>query len=338
MMQTRTTLAEMSKALDLSISTVSKSLSGSSEISLSTQTRVRNFAKLCNYIPNNFASSLRKGYTSTVGLVIPNILNPFYAKVFAGIENYLDENNYKLITSISNESIEKESKSLTKMAGGYVDGVIICVSKETELTNTYDHINALTDRGTPLVLFDRICDMIDCDKVIIDDYQSAYDTTDHLIKNKGLKNIIMTSLIDNLHHGKLRAEGFKDAMKANNLPTENRIIVADTLEALKIQLVSTLENDTTIDGIFGLNEQAVLQALQVTSPLKSNVKDANITIAGFCNHCQANHHPSLIIVEQNAEAIGAAAAKLILRRIKNTQLKNTQMQPFQTKMIATELV
>ena len=338
MMQTRTTLAEMSKALDLSISTVSKSLSGSSEISLSTQTRVRNFAKLSNYIPNNFASSLRKGYTNTIGLVVPNILNPFYAKVFAGIENYLDENNYKLITSISNESIEKESKSLRKMAGGYVDGIIICVSKETELTNTYDHINAITDRGTPLVLFDRICDMIDCDKVIIDDYQSAYDTTSHLIQNKGLKNIIMTSLIDDLHHGKLRSEGFRDAMKANNLPIENKIIVANSVDGLKSKLISSLENDNSIDGVFGLNEQAVLQTLQVTSQLKSNTQAPDITIAGFCNQCQANHHPSLIIVEQNAEAIGAAAAKLILRRIKNIQLKNTQMQPFQTKMIATELV
>lgn len=333
MMQTRTTLAEMSKALDLSISTVSKSLSGSSEISLTTQTRVRNFAKLCNYIPNNFASSLRKGYTNTIGLVVPNILNPFYAKVFAGIENYLDQHNYKLIISISNETIEKESKSLRKMAGGYVDGIIICVSKETELTNTYDHINSLTSRGTPLVLFDRICDVVDCDKVIIDDYKAAYDTTDHLIKNKGLKNIIMTSLIDNFHHGKLRAKGFKDAMKANNLPVENKIIVADTVEALNRKLISTLENDSSIDGFLGVNEQAVLQTLQVTNQLKSNAQDHDITIAGFCNQCQANQHPSLIIVEQNAEAIGAEAAKLILRRI-----KIPQMQPFQTKMIATELV
>ena len=333
MMQTRTTLAEMSKALDLSISTVSKSLSGSSEISLSTQTRVRNFAKLCNYIPNNFASSLRKGYTSTIGLVVPNILNPFYAKVFSAIENHLDQNNYKLITAISNESIEKESKSLRKMAGGYVDGIIICVSKETELTNTYDHINALTNRGTPLVLFDRLCEMIKCDKVIIDDYKAAYETTNHLIKNKGLKNIVLTTLIDNFHHGKLRAEGFKDAMKANNLHVKNNIIAADSLEALKSKLISILEKDTSIDGIFGLNEQAVLQTLQVTNQLKSKGGHQEITVAGFCNQCQATQNPSLIIVEQNAEAIGVAAAKLILRRI-----KNTQMQPFQTKMIATELV
>ena len=333
MMQTRTTLAGMSKALNLSISTVSKSLSGSSEISTTTQMRVRDFAKSCNYIPNNFATSLRKGYTNTIGLVVPNILNPFYAKVLAGIESHLDQNNYKLITSISNESLDKESKSLNKMAGGYVDGFILCVSKETELTNTYDHISALTSRGTPIVLFDRLCESIDCDKVIIDDYKAAYETTDYLIKIKGLKNIIMTSLIDNFYHGKLRAEGFKDALEANNMSTTNKIIVADTVEALKSKLIAILEKDNNIDGVFGLNEQAVLQTMQITNQLKSKPSAHDITIAGFCNQVQANYNPSLIIVNQNAEAIGTAAAKMLLKRIKNTQL-----QPFQTKMIATELV
>lgn len=330
MVRTRTTLAEMSKALDLSISTVSKSLSGSPEISLPTQTRVRNFAKLCNYIPNNFASNLRKGYTNTIGLVIPNILNPFYAKVLAGIENHLDQNNYKLITSISNESLEKESNSLHKMAGGYVDGFIVCVSKETELSNTYDHINTLTKRGTPLVLFDRICDTIDCDKVIIDDFKAAYETTDYLIKNKGLKHIVMTSLIDNMCHGKLRAAGFKAAMEANNVNIQDHFIVADNVEELKRELRIKLEENHQIDGVFGLNEQAVLQSLHVINQLKTPNINRQISIAGFCNPSHAIYHPSLIVVNQNAEAIGATAAKLIIKRIKNTQI-----QPFQTKMIAT---
>lgn len=332
MVRTRTTLAEMSKALDLSISTVSKSLSGSPEISLPTQTRVRNYAKLCNYIPNNFASSLRKGYTNTIGLIIPNILNPFYAKVLAGIEEYLDEHHYKLITSISNESLTKESTSLNKMAGGYVDGFILCVSKETELTNTYDHINTITKRGTPLVLFDRICDTVECDKVIIDDYKAAYDTTDYLINDKGLKHIVMTSLIDNMCHGKLRAEGFKAAMIANNLQVKNHLIVADTKEELRTKLLKALEENGQIDGVFGLNEQAVLQSIQIKNRIKSTAPDRDVTVAGFCNQTQAKYYPSLIVVNQNAETIGKAAAKLILKRI-----KNKQMPPFQTKMIATEV-
>lgn len=331
-MQSRTTLSEISKALNLSVSTVSKSLSNSSEISSITKKRVQNFAKQCNYIPNNFAASFRKGYTNTIGLVIPNILNPFYAKVLLGIEDYLDFRGYKLITSISNESIDKESKSLNKMAGGYVDGLIICVSKETELKNKYDHINGLIDQGTPVVMFDRICEMIDCDKVIIDDYKAAYDTTEHLIAKKGFKNIIMTSLIDNLHHGKLRAEGFKNAMKAHNLNIEDKIIVGETVEDLKEKLNTRLKADKTIDAIFGVNEQAVLQAMHTTRRLNAEGSKNEITITGFCNQCQSHYNSSLIIVNQNAEEIGTETAKLLLSRIKSTETKG-----YKTKTIHTFL-
>jgi LacI family transcriptional regulator len=127
MIQSRTTLTEISKALNLSVSTISKSLSNSSEISVITKEKVKAFAKDCNYVSNSFASSFRKGYTNTIGLIIHNILNIFYAKVLIGVEKHLDEKGYMLITSISNDSKEKESKSITQMGGSYVDGLIICV-------------------------------------------------------------------------------------------------------------------------------------------------------------------------------------------------------------------
>ena len=118
MIHTRPTLSQISKALDLSISTISKSLSDSPEISISTKQKVQEFARKCNYRPNSFAASLRRGYTKNIGLIIPSVLNPFYAKVLVGIEKYLDENDYKLFTSISNESAEKESHYLSlKMLG-----------------------------------------------------------------------------------------------------------------------------------------------------------------------------------------------------------------------------
>lgn len=330
MIQSRTTLSEMSKALNLSISTVSKSLSDSTEISTLTKKRVQDFAKQCNYIPNNFAASFRKGCTSTIGLIIPNILNPFYAKVLHGIENYLDENGYKLITSISNESKEKETNSINKMASGYIDGLIICVSKESQLSNEYNHINTLIRQGTPVVLFDRICDKIDCDKVIIDDYKVAYNMTKHLIKNKNCKNILMTSLINDLQHGKLRAEGFKDAMKAHHINTDDKIIVADSRENLKQKLYTALDKDKSIDAIFGVNEQAVVQAMHIKRNLNSKNASKELTIAGFCNQCQADYDPSLLIINQNAEEIGIQTATLILKQLKNTKPKDSLTKTIKT--------
>lgn len=329
MMQSRTTLSEMSKVLNLSVSTVSKSLSDSSEISNLTKKRVQDFAKQCNYIPNSFAASFRKGHTNTIGLVIPNIQNPFYAKVLSGIEKHLDENGYKLITSISNESIDKESSTLKNMAAGYIDGLIICPSKEAELKNDYAHIKSLLNRGTPVVMFDRICEELDCDKVIIDDYNSTFETTEYLIKVKGCNNIIMTSLIDSLQHGKLRADGFKAAMKKHNRDINKNIVVADNVDDLKKKLNTILKKDRTIDGVFGVNEQAVVQAMHVIRDLKTKGLKKDIVIAGFCNQKQADYNPSLIVVNQNAEEIGIEAAKLALKRIKKIDKKT-----FFTKTIA----
>lgn len=328
-MQTRTTLSELSKALNLSISTVSKSLSDSPEISDKTKDKVKAFAKECNYIPNSFAASFRKGCTNTIGLVIPNVRNPFYANVLAGIEDYLDQHGYRLITSISNESVDKESNSLKKMAEGYVDALIICPSKETELKRQYDHINALIGQGTPVVMFDRICEELHCDKVIINDYKSSYETTEYLIQEKQCKHIIMVSLIDNLQHGKLRADGFKNAMRTNHLNCENTSIVANTEEELKVKLSKVLVENKSIDGVFCVNGRAVAQAMHTIRDIKSKDANRDITLAGFCNQMQADYDPSLIVVNQNAEKIGQESAKIILKRIKKAEKKS-----FFTKTVA----
>lgn len=324
MAQSRTTLSKMSKALNLSISTISKSLSDSSEISDLTKNRVKKFADQCNYVPNHFAVSFRKGFSNTIGLIIPNMLNPFYAKVLIGVENYLDKKGYRLMTSISNESKDKEEKSLKKMMGGYVDGLIVCASKETELSNEYNHINAALYRGMPLVMFDRISEMINCDKVISNDYQAAYNTTTLLIKKEKCKHIILTSLINDLYHGQLRTQGFKDAIKDNSDRVTGEIIIAKNKELLDLKLRKALKENINTDAVFGANEAAVLKALHLRRELKSA-----ITIAGFCNQRQSEAHPSLLIVDQNAEKIGIECAKLLLKRIGDSMVSS-----FQTKTVS----
>jgi len=321
-MQSRTTLSGMSKVLNLSISTVSKSLSDSSEISKLTKKRVQDFALQCNYIPNSFAASLRKGYTNTIGLIIPNILNPFYANVLLGIEKYLDKNDYKLITSISNESRHKESRSLKNLTSGYVDGLIICASRETEVMSRYNDVMTLIEQDTPVVMFDRTSERINCDKVVINDYKISFDATEYLIKKRGCKNIIMTSQISKLGHGKLRAEGFKAALKKYNISHESRILALDDPHELKHKLTDLIKNDPNIDGIFAANEMAVIQSTSVSNLLTLNNLNKNIVIVGFCSQLQSEYNPSLIAINQHPEKIGIETAKLILKRIKSENKEN----------------
>lgn len=327
----RITLSSMSKALNLSISTISKALSDSHEARAETRKRVLEYAKECNYVPNRLASSFRKGTTNTIGLILPNILNPFYAKVLVGVEGYLEENGYKLITSISNDFIAKETKKLSVMSSGFVDGLILCVSKEAEQNKDYKHIKTLVDNRTPLVIFDRICEDLDCDKVITDDFKAAFDATEHLITQRGCKHIVITSKTNNLPHLKLRKKGFEKAVKKYRTNVKSTVILGDNSKELKQKLNDLLSKDSSIDGIFGVNEKSVLLAIIETNKLQK--ENNKISIAGFCHDKQSKYDDTLTVINQNAKKMGRESAKLLLERIHN----KSERYKFCTKTIEVNL-
>ncbi len=117
---------------------------------------------------------------------------------------------YNVITCISNESLEKEIHTLEMLSNGTIDGFILSVSEEAQKLQDYNHFSAIINDGTPIVMFDRIADEVDCDKVVVDDFDSALNSTQHLI-NLGCKNIALISSVDNLSVGKLRADGYLKA-------------------------------------------------------------------------------------------------------------------------------
>ena len=214
-MKAKATLKQIAKELNVSVSTVSKALNDSPEISEQTKTKIKEYAKLKNYKPNVIGLNLKNRKTKTIGVIIPNILNSFFAKVFSGIEKVADAKGYNVIMCISNESLEKEAHTLEMLSNGTIDGFILSVSEEAQKQNNYDHFKEIINDGTPIVMFDRIAEGIDCDKVIVDDFDSALDSTQRLI-DLGCKNIALLSSVDNLSVGKLRFEGYlKDINSAN---------------------------------------------------------------------------------------------------------------------------
>ena len=119
------TLKELAKELKVSVSTVSKALHDSPEISVSTIEKVKELAKKRNYKPNKIALSLKSNRTLTIGVVIPDILNRFYSKVLDGIHDSADKHGYDVITITTKESIIKEIDSLQILSTGNVDGVAL---------------------------------------------------------------------------------------------------------------------------------------------------------------------------------------------------------------------
>ena len=142
-MRNKITLKELSKLLNVSISTVSKALNDSPEISQKTIDRVKELALLHNYRPNPTAVNLKSSKSGTIAVIVPNISNFFFAKVLAGIEKEAQKKNLQVITYISNESYEREKQIIDMISYGFVDGVLIAPSEETQKKKEYQHFKEL---------------------------------------------------------------------------------------------------------------------------------------------------------------------------------------------------
>lgn len=332
-MKQKATLKQIAKELNVSVSTVSKALSNSPEISEPTKIKVQEFAKLKNYKPNNIAVNLKNKTTKTIGVIIPNILNPFFAKVFSGIEQAANDRGYNVITCISNESLEKEIHAMDILSNGTIDGFILSISEETQKEQEFKHFKEAIADDIPIVMFDRISDEVNCDKVIVDDFDSAVDGTTHLIKLK-CKNIALLSTIDNLSVGKLRMQGYEKALTDNGYKLNPEIMLhTDNTDEFDEKLTALFDKKT-IDGVFALDEHASVMAMKAA--IKKGLKiPEDVQIIGFADGVWSKRlTPSLSTVSQHAPEIGQAAAEMLIDRLED---KSEEAPEYVTKVIKTEL-
>ena len=331
-MKSKATLKQIAKELGVSISTVSKALNGSPEISEPTKQRVQEYAKLKNYKPNVIGLSLKNRKTKTIGVIIPNILNSFFAKVFSGIEKVADEKGYKVITCISNESLEKEINALEMLSNGTIDGFILSISEESQKLQKFGHFTSIINEGTPIVMFDRISDEVSCDKVVVDDFDSAFDATQHLIKTGAMK-IALFSTIDNLSVGKLRVKGYLKALQDNKISFDNALTILTDNEQEFDTKAANFFNDNKVDAVFALDEHASVSAMKLG--IKKGLKiPEELSIIGFADGVWSRRMtPSLSTVSQHGPEIGEVAVKMLIDKLESKD----EEYSFKTTVIKTEL-
>ena len=218
------TIKQLAAELGVSISTVSKSLHNSPEISQETREKVQAFAKLYNYRPNNIALSLKNKKTKTIGVIIPEVVHHFFAMVVRGVEQVAMERGYNVLISLSNESFEKEVINMETFADSLIGGFILSLSKETLKKQDYHHINQTIEQGMPVVLFDRTVPEINCDKVIVNDEQGAQLATQHLL-DQNRKNILLITTEDYISVGRLRTQGYVKALQQAGISLDNGLII-----------------------------------------------------------------------------------------------------------------
>ncbi len=315
-------LKQLSKELNLSISTVSKALSDSTEISTATKKLVQLKAKELNYHANPFASNLRNRMSKTIAVIIPAIANNFFSLAINGAESYAQDKNYHVLIYQTHEDLQKEIAVAKHLQNGRVDGIMISLSR---LTTDTSHLEELKSKGIPLVFFDRAAEKMDAPKVTTDDYESAYIGTEHLIKN-GCKKIAFLSISDTLSISNNRMQGYIDALTDNELKVEKKNIVycVNEINTNKKAIKKLLLNKDRPGAIFASVEELAIASYEICEELKLKIP-RDVKIISYSNLQTASIlNPALSTITQPAYEIGREAASILFTLIDKKEITKAQ--------------
>ena len=306
-------LKQLAKELNLSVSTVSRALRDSWEISTPTKQRVFDLARKMNFQPNPYASSLRRHNSRTIAVVIPEVANNFFALAIKGIETIAREKGYHVLIYITNEDLEEEISIVTKLQNGRVDGVILSLSGRTTDTR---HLSNLQQRNIPLIFFDRVSEGVDAPKVMTNDYESGFMATEHLI-NVGCERIAHLTISMNLSISHKRMKGYTDGLLRYDRPFDQSLVLhfGDDEQENYRMIRTLLESENRPDGIFASVEKLAVQVYHVCRDLKLNIP-GDVKVISFSNLLTASLlAPSLTTIAQPAYEMGREAATILFRRL-----------------------
>jgi LacI family transcriptional regulator len=328
------TLKHIARELEVSISTVSKALKNSSEISRDTKDKIQAFAKLYNYRPYNIAVSLKNKRTKNIGVIIPDIVHHFFTTVFRGIEHYANQHGYNVIVCVSDESFDREVINMEMLANGSIDGFIMALAGETQLKKDFNHLKEVTEQGIPLVLFDRVTDEICCDKVVLNDDKIAYEATMSLIA-EGRKHIALLTTDNFLSVSNSRELGYRKALEENGISINEQLILRlpynEDVNGMESFLV-----ENNIDAILSVNEIFAIHCMGVVQKMALKIPE-NISVIGFTDGILSKYaEPKLTTVAQHGDKMGEVAAKLLIEKIENDF--DEEEEVFITEVIAATII
>lgn len=322
------TLKELARILGLSVSTVSKALNDSYEISQKTKARVIAAAKEYNYQPNISAKSLKTGKSRTLGVIIPLLSNPFQSQILEGAHQAAYTNNYKLVFMQSRENPTLERESIQSLLGQHVDGILIspCADTDTEFLRA-------TAEKKPTVLIDRIDFDIDTNKIGVDSELGAFQATQHLIDQRRKDILVLAGR--NIGVTQKRLSGYRKALLANYIEyREDYVIHVDygmTVDDLRENLAATIS--PTISrlhlqgkaiGILGTTDTLTVSILGILDKLRIKVPE-HIAVIGFANTQAAESmNPSLSTIVQPAIEMGYQGIEKLIHSIESKSPINDQ--------------
>jgi DNA-binding LacI/PurR family transcriptional regulator len=330
MKSSQVTIKDIAKALGISPSTVSRALKDHPDISSKTRKAVKELAAQLHYEPNAIALSLRSRSSLTIAVIIPQIVHYFFSSVISGIEEIAYQQGFTVIMCQSNEDYEKEKDIIHTLISKRVDGILASVSKTT--TN-YEHFLELQKSNIPIVFYDRVLNIPNTDRVIVDDYTGSYKAVEHLIR-MGCRRIAHMATSQELLIGQNRKNGYMQALKDNNIEVDEEIILrCDTDIHAKKCIPYLLSLQKKIDGIFAVNDLTAITSMSIIKRSGYKIPD-DIAVVGFSNSIYASMaDPPLTSIEQQGFEMGKRATNLLFERIYSEDPIETRVEQIKTDLI-----
>ena len=317
-------LLEIARKTGFSVSTVSRVLhdhSNKYKISAETKTLIRKAAQELGYRPNKLARGLRLNQTREIGVVVPDLANPFFATLVKSIAGELRKSGYSIFVCDADENVVIEAESVKILLEKKVDGLIIApVGQEA------GHLRQIENENMAWVMADRCFEQLAADAVSVDNVRGAYLAVQYLIR-EGHRQIAFIQGLPGTYVNEGRLQGYKQALREASLPVDERLIVGDDFRNyngyLETKLLLKLQEPPT--AIFTAGDLIALGTLEALREDHARVPQ-EISLVTFDDPSFATYlSPALTTVAQPVEKMGEMAVKLLFRRLRSPQAERRRI-------------
>ncbi|CAL1520124.1 LacI family DNA-binding transcriptional regulator [Chitinophaga sp. MM2321] len=308
------TIKDIAQALKISVATVSRALRDTHDVSAETRKIVLEKATELNYKPNFNATGLVKNSTHNLAVILPGITNYYFSTVFTGIQEVAYQNGYNIILYVTNDDAEREHNIIRNLSFSSLDGLLVSVSSQADACQ---HFQDVMDDGIPVVFFDRVAEHIVTSKVMQDDYNGAFEATEHLIKN-GYKKIAHIAGPTGLTFTDNRLRGYTDALHKHKLPLRKEWIIHSgfTQAYGEKDMRDLWQLPNKPDAVFAVNDRKAVGAMLALKDMHIAI-GKEVGVVGFTNDpVAAIISPSLTTIAEPAFEIGQMSCRLLLNHIK----------------------
>jgi LacI family transcriptional regulator len=305
------TIKDIARMANVSHTTVSRALQDSPEISMKTKQRIREIAQSLNYTSNALARGLVLKRSYSLGLVIPDIINPYYAQISKAVEHVAYASDFSLIICNSDRNIDKENRCLRFLQEKKVDGIImVTVSSQPE------PFQDLARAGIPLVLIDNLVPGVNTDFVSSNNFYGAALIVKHLVE-MGYKRIAHFAGPRNSFASQERLKAYLQVLKENNIPVDKDLIITTnaTLDEGRKAAEQLLQLGMLPEAVFAVNDSVAIGALRHFWQ-QGIIIPKDLALVGYDDIDMAAMLPApLTTVRQQPLEVGRIAAETLFERI-----------------------